>query len=274
MKRITRMTAWVLLIVVLLSGGVTAHPGRTDRNDGHKDNQNKSGLGSYHYHCGGNPAHLHENGHCPYEGLSQETNEDATSVGETSSHTSSQTYYDGLFWDVSATDWFANEVRVSYDLGLVKGDSATSFNPNGNIRLSEAITLASRIHSAYYDNGCVFVQGTPWYQVYVDYAVENGIIQDEQFEDYTAYATRAEFAAIFSAALPDKALPEINVIEAIPDVSGTEPYADDVYKLYRAGILTGNDAYGTFSPDTTIKRCEVAAIVSRMALTEMRKAVS
>lgn len=43
-----------------------AHSGRTDRYGGHRDNKNKSGLGSYHYHCGGHPAHLHENGVCPY----------------------------------------------------------------------------------------------------------------------------------------------------------------------------------------------------------------
>lgn len=43
-----------------------AHSGRTDSSGGHKDNKNKSGLGSYHYHCGGNPPHLHSNGYCPY----------------------------------------------------------------------------------------------------------------------------------------------------------------------------------------------------------------
>lgn len=43
-----------------------AHSGRTDSHGGHKDNKNKSDLGSYHYHCGGHPAHLHENGVCPY----------------------------------------------------------------------------------------------------------------------------------------------------------------------------------------------------------------
>ena len=41
-----------------------AHPGRTDANGGHRDNKNVSGLGSYHYHCGGHPAHLHPNGVC------------------------------------------------------------------------------------------------------------------------------------------------------------------------------------------------------------------
>ena len=45
-----------------------AHSGRTDSNGGHRDNKNASGLGSYHYHCGGHPAHLHTNGVCPYEG--------------------------------------------------------------------------------------------------------------------------------------------------------------------------------------------------------------
>jgi hypothetical protein len=44
-----------------------AHSGRTDSSGGHKDNKNKSGLGYYHYHCGGNPPHLHKDGVCPYD---------------------------------------------------------------------------------------------------------------------------------------------------------------------------------------------------------------
>ncbi len=45
---------------------VQAHSGRTDSSGGHRDNKNKSGLGSYHYHCGGHPPHLHSGGVCPY----------------------------------------------------------------------------------------------------------------------------------------------------------------------------------------------------------------
>ena len=52
---------------------VYAHSGRTDSRGGHRDNKNKSGLGSYHYHCGGHPAHLHENGKCPYDSSSSKT---------------------------------------------------------------------------------------------------------------------------------------------------------------------------------------------------------
>lgn len=76
-----------------------AHSGRTDSSGGHKDNKNKSGLGSYHYHCGGYPAHLHNNGVCPYKSsnnqssnkTSQNSNNksDKTSNGSTSNKNTS-----------------------------------------------------------------------------------------------------------------------------------------------------------------------------------------
>lgn len=56
----------VILMVFAVSTSGFAHSGRTDSSGGHKDNKNKSGLGSYHYHCGGNPPHLHSGGVCPY----------------------------------------------------------------------------------------------------------------------------------------------------------------------------------------------------------------
>lgn len=65
MKKIIRVLA-ALLCMVLMSTSVAAHPGRTDASGGHHDYKNRSGLGSYHYHCGGNPPHLHPGGVCPY----------------------------------------------------------------------------------------------------------------------------------------------------------------------------------------------------------------
>lgn len=54
------------IMVILIAVTCQAHSERTDSSGGHKDNQNKSRLGSYHYHCGGYPAHLHTSGACPY----------------------------------------------------------------------------------------------------------------------------------------------------------------------------------------------------------------
>ena len=58
-----------------------AHSGRTDSQGGHRDNKNKSGLGSYHYHHGYS-AHLHPGGICPYDNNS---NSNATSTKQNSS---------------------------------------------------------------------------------------------------------------------------------------------------------------------------------------------
>ena len=62
------------LSIISIAGNSYSHAGKTDSNGGHKDNQNKSGLGSYHYHCGGYPAHLHTNGVCPYTSDSTSSN--------------------------------------------------------------------------------------------------------------------------------------------------------------------------------------------------------
>lgn len=64
-KKYAKMVV-TLILTIFMCNVVFAHSGRTDSNGGHRDNQNKSGLGSYHYHCGGYPAHLHNNGVCPY----------------------------------------------------------------------------------------------------------------------------------------------------------------------------------------------------------------
>lgn len=67
-KKLKKTFTFLMAIVVLFSlcYSAFAHSGRTDSSGGHRDNKNKSGLGSYHYHCGGYPAHLHTYGYCPY----------------------------------------------------------------------------------------------------------------------------------------------------------------------------------------------------------------
>ena len=93
MKKYMKKILLVLIsILTVLSIQITvyAHSGRTDANGGHKDNKNKSGLGSYHYHCGGYPAHLHPNGVCPYSSSSQ-SSASGSGSGSSSSASSSTT---------------------------------------------------------------------------------------------------------------------------------------------------------------------------------------
>lgn len=55
-----------IIAVISISAVSLAHQGSTDSQGGHHDYKNKSGLGDYHYHCGGYPPHLHPGGHCEY----------------------------------------------------------------------------------------------------------------------------------------------------------------------------------------------------------------
>ena len=181
-------------------------------------------------------------------------------------------YTAGQFTDVPADAWFAPNVQSAYELDLMTGSSATTFNPNGNLTIAEALVLACRLRSTYVGDGETFAaNGGTWYQPYVDYAAANGIVSAGAYTDYTATATRAQFAAILAAALPDEALPAINSVTSLPDLDANAAYAAAVLKLYNAGILTGSDSAGSFKPTSTIQRSEVATIVTRMADKSLRK---
>lgn len=175
------------------------------------------------------------------------------------------------FVDVPQGAWFEESVKTAYELGLVTGNTETTYNPNGNITIAEVLALACRLHRIYATGIADFPKGEPWYQPYVDYALGNLIIWDGQFSDYTAIANRAEFSVIMSNALPDEAWTPINDISKLPDVASDAFFASDVRKLYNCGVLTGSDQYGTFHPLSSIQRSEVAAIVSRMAKPELRR---
>lgn len=56
----------VLCFMILLVIPSFGHGGGIDATGGHHDYNNVSGLGSYHYHCDGHPAHLHTDGICPF----------------------------------------------------------------------------------------------------------------------------------------------------------------------------------------------------------------
>ena len=182
-----------------------------------------------------------------------------------SNYKKSLTYTQGKYTDVATSDWFSPNVAAAYEYGLVKGVASNSFGAASNVKISEIVALAARLNSIYNIGKYSFAEGTPWYQVYVDYAVANGIISNTRFENYDVYATRYQVAEILAAALPSSALTAINNINYgdIPDVSLEASYTN-VYVLYNAGVLTGKTAAGNFFPAENVLRSEVAAIVTRM----------
>lgn len=169
------------------------------------------------------------------------------------------------FTDVKNEAWYYNDVMNAVRLGIINGKSDTEFAPDDNLTYAEAIKLAACMHQLYKDGSVYLVSTTnPWYDTYVQYCEKNGVISKQY--NYSAFATRAGYMEIFANALPDEALPEINEVPdgSIPDVPKDAGYAPAIYKLYRAGILQGVDEAHNCTPLYTIRRCEVAAIITRM----------
>jgi len=187
----------------------------------------------------------------------------------------STTYTPGQFSDVGAGDWYAPYVATVYEYGIMLGSGNNQFNPAGNMKLSEAITIAVRIRSIYLggvDTTAFTPPGTdgPWYQSSVDYAIGTGMIKSGDFTDYNRYATRAEMAYIFSRSLPESEFPARNTVNSLPDVNSGTPYYSSIIMLYEAGIVSGSDAAGKFNPQNNITRAEAAVIISRVILVNTR----
>lgn len=171
------------------------------------------------------------------------------------------------FSDVAADAWYANDVRQAYELGIINGKGNGKFDPEGNLTLAEAITMACQVCAIYY--GETFTPGgSPWYQNAVTYAIENGIIREGVYGDYTALATRSDLANLFYC-IPAEEFPRINRIAWISDIDRETSYYSWIYMLYSAGVLTGSST-GAFQPNNPVKRSEAAAIINRVVLPENR----
>ena len=179
------------------------------------------------------------------------------------------------FTDVPANEWYHAPVAAARRMGLISGKSPTLFAPDDNLTYAEAVKLAACMHELHTTGEVTLaVGGGAWYQSYVDYAKQNGIIAKDY--DWNAPASRAGYMEIFANALPESALAAVNSVAdgAIPDVPMAHPQAWAIYRLYRAGIVQGVDAARNCNPGANIMRSEVAAILVRMMDPAERKPFS
>lgn len=176
-------------------------------------------------------------------------------------------YAPGVYADVSAGAWYEENLRTVYELGLT--EDAAAFAPGGRLTLGEVVSLAVRVNRTYNNWSAPQLSD-------LQYALNVGIVGNDDYSDYSAPATRRSFAAIMAKALPGEGLRGINTIMdgAIPDVPMSDPGASGIYALYRSGVLLGVDVQGTFRPDSPITRTAAAVALSRMVDLSLRRSIS
>lgn len=175
-----------------------------------------------------------------------------------------------VFTDIPPNAWYASDVKDIQRYGLISGVGNGHFNPNGKLSLAQAITLSARTHAAL-EHRTIDANGSPWYQPYMDYAVKNGIYTKGEFgENYNSDCSRLTMAVLFQRVFPQNTEQAKNTVAALPDVQDTGS-GESVFYLYRQGVLSGSDAYGTFNPNSGITRAEAAAILNRVMDSSKRK---
>ena len=202
-------------------------------------------------------------------------------------------YEQGEYRDVDEDAWYGDHhegcIKEVTELGIMQGDGDGTFRPEESLSLGEIVKIAVVLHCIYYGEPIPenATNGDPWYQNYVDYALDKGILEKADREkvfaynrgrSYKEYVNRQEMARLIYKALPLEALEKINMIKSLPM---GESILDDWYHpidcdfraisdLYKAGILTGDPDTHVYKPAHVLKRAEAAAVIARTALPQNR----
>lgn len=190
----------------------------------------------------------------------------------------------GRFADVAADAWYYEYVDSLCRLGLLRGQGAEDrFDPDGQVTVAQAVTLAARLRSLLDwgdgETGPGQYGGELWYQPYLAYLQAQGALGDELAGTYDLPATRAQTAHVLAAAMAGREPEERNAQavavgyasrQRITDVTDATPYREDVLRLYRWGILDGADGTGSFLPQATLRRSELSAMAARLADPSLR----
>lgn len=168
-------------------------------------------------------------------------------------------------------DWSRPYIVSCYELGLMSGRTSDSFAPEGVVSAAEAVTAAVRVRRLLAGIADPLPAGQPWYQSGVDYALEAGLLTEGQFADYAAPITRAQLSVLFARVLPWEEYAILSQVDPPPDVPDDAPYVDSALLLYRSGVLTGVDERGSFAPDVSVTRAQLAAILCRLVELSQRQ---
>ena len=162
--------------------------------------------------------------------------------------------------------WYAGFIKTVYEKNLFAGNGDGTFAPDANMDYAQFLTVLSQFSG----ETITGVAGGAWYDGYVNWAKEKGLIPAEMLASFnpTAPITRQDMAALFGAFLRAYNVSYDKVTEgdsAYADAASIASYAvDGVNACYQAGIMSGGDG-GAFAPQATATRAQVAVTMVQMA---------
>ena len=173
------------------------------------------------------------------------------------------------FADVSADDWFFEDVQWAYANNIMVGYNSASFAPSDTITTNMVVTVLSRLAgvdiTAYEDMKFEGVEAGQWYTPYANWAKEFGIADDLSFSSSTEI-TREMMGVVllrfFEAMKKDFAVTEGFVEFADADLI-SDKAMNAVQTLYKLGIFKGK-GNNMIDPCGNTTRAEFAALIHRV----------
>lgn len=160
--------------------------------------------------------------------------------------------YDISFSDVPESSWFYEDVMTLSESGVVSGYPDGTYRPTKKVTTGESLKMI------------LLAAGYPeperaeshWARGYLNLAIDQGfLVRYQDITDLDVNMTRGMLAKLAANALG----------LSDPGTYGTFTDTDSVYveALYAAGIVGGYPD-GTYRPDASVSRAEIAAIVNRI----------
>ena len=160
-----------------------------------------------------------------------------------------------------------NPVGSKYFLG---GYPDNTFKPNAGMTRAEACTVVARLLASEAEiakarsTKITDIKKDDWYYGYITYLEELGYIdaiigKDGDFRPNDA-VTRAEFVKLVHDAKGFETKPSK---DSFSDVPAGAPFAEAIYSAAASGAVNGYPD-GTFKPENTLTRAEIATVLSRI----------
>lgn len=244
MKYLTKRIICAAGCLLMLTSVASAHPGQTDADGGHWDND----TGEYHYHHG-YPAHQHTNGICPYD-YDDQTGRNSGTSGSSATDTISQDttsdQVDDVDWRDPSWEW----VPDSYESSQNFSNSGSCPQAGHIIPRQYYYDADGRMYTPYQDQAIPHADG----ETDNSYFMQAGSYNDPENKPKFDYFTLDEIVYMFglqeqSLQFQQGAYFGLNEAAVWSDFNDTDSaedhssdYDDGYYQGYRDGFFADRSA--------------------------------
>ena len=174
------------------------------------------------------------------------------------------------FSDVTSTHWAISYINFLSSEEIIAGYPDGTFKPESNVKVNEFITMAMKSLGYAFES-----KSSDWAKPYIDKAIELGVIEDREFDSYTANITREQMASIAGNSIAITEPRMGNQLDGYIKVEVkdyhtiTGYYIQDVLESYKWGLV-GGFPDGTFRPKSNATRAQACVVLNKMQEKETR----